>query len=40
MSGFQYSIDQANTKVTLGVASGWTMPSGNCWATRKDGSCQ
>lgn len=39
MGGFIYTIDEANTKKTLGVPSGWTLPSSNCWAIRKDGSC-
>ena len=39
MTGFVYTIDQANAKVsTISGVSGW---SGNaaCWAIRKDGSC-
>ena len=39
MNGFKYSIDQANTKKTAGVPTGWTSPSSNCWAIKKDGSC-
>lgn len=40
MSGFVYTIDQANNKTTGGPPPGWTQPSPNtCWATRKDGSC-
>jgi type IV pilus assembly protein PilE len=39
MAGFEYTIDQANTKKTTSVPTGWTAPSTNCWAIRKDGSC-
>jgi type IV pilus assembly protein PilE len=37
--GFIFKIDYQNTKTTTGVGSGWHVPSGNCWALRKDGSC-
>jgi type IV pilus assembly protein PilE len=41
MSGFRYTIDQNGTKVTTAVptSKGWSLPSTNCWALRKDGSC-
>ena len=39
MLGFVFTINQAGTKQTTGVPSGWTAPAGNCWVTRKDGSC-
>ncbi|MBS0319206.1 MAG: prepilin-type N-terminal cleavage/methylation domain-containing protein [Proteobacteria bacterium] len=41
MDQFKYSIDQADAKKTLGVdtARGWSAGSGNCWVTRKDGTC-
>lgn len=39
MAGFVYSITQANVKQTVAVPTGWTLPSSNCWATKKDGSC-
>lgn len=38
MSGFGYSIDQANVHVTTGTGS-WGQSSATCWVTRKDGSC-
>lgn len=38
MSGFVYTIDQANAKATTGVPAGWSK-SATCWTTRKDGSC-
>jgi type IV pilus assembly protein PilE len=38
MSGFIYTIDQANAKATTGVPTGWSK-STTCWTTRKDGSC-
>ncbi len=38
MTGFDYTIDQANAKATASVATGWTLTAG-CWVTKKDGSC-
>jgi hypothetical protein len=37
-SAFVYTVDQANTRNSLGPA-GWAAGSG-CWAVRKDGTCQ
>ena len=38
MAGFVYSIDQAGTRTTGGVAAGWSNQ--NCgWVLKKDGSC-
>jgi type IV pilus assembly protein PilE len=40
MTGFEYRVDQTNTKTTFAVPSGWSTPSPNdCWAVRKDGTC-
>ena len=39
MAGFTYTIDQANTKTTGSVPSGWSLPATNCWVTRKGGVC-
>jgi type IV pilus assembly protein PilE len=38
MSGFAYSIDQANTKASTITAPGWGN-QGCGWVIRKDGSC-
>lgn len=38
MASFQYTIDDANTRVTVSVPTGWTA-SATCWTIRKDGSC-
>lgn len=38
MVGFSYSLDQANTRVTVTVPAGWTA-SPTCWVLKKDGSC-
>jgi type IV pilus assembly protein PilE len=37
MSGFIYTVDQANNKSSVGPA-GW-VGAPTCWAVRKDGSC-
>jgi type IV pilus assembly protein PilE len=38
--GFKFTIDQANTKQTTAVPSGWHTPSPNvCWVSRKSGEC-
>ena len=39
MNGFSYSIDQANNRITIAVPAGWDLPAGNCWVTKKGGSC-
>ncbi|HEY2336990.1 MAG TPA: type IV pilin protein [Burkholderiales bacterium] len=39
MNGFTYTIDQANTRSTTHVPTGWSLPSTNCWATKKSGQC-
>lgn len=38
MTGFTYTIDQANTRSTVAVPTGWTA-AGTCWTLKKDGSC-
>lgn len=38
VDGFQYSIDQTNTRKTLGVPAKWKKTD-TCWVIRKDGSC-
>jgi len=37
MTGFTYTINERNTKVT--TATTWGKTSANCWVIRKDGSC-
>jgi len=39
MAGFGFTIDQANNQITTGVPPNWTMPTGQCWAKKRDGSC-
>lgn len=40
MNGFVFTINQANTKTTAGLPTGWTTPNPNtCWANRKSGDC-
>ena len=39
MSGFAFTINQANVKKTTGVGTGWTLPSGDCWVQKKNGQC-
>jgi len=38
LTGFSFTIDQANNRRTTGVPSGWTA-NNTCWIRRKDGSC-
>ncbi len=38
MSGFVFTIDQANTRRTTAVPTGWTT-SNACWVSRKNGDC-
>jgi type IV pilus assembly protein PilE len=39
MAGFIYTVDQANTRRTTGLPSGWSGTGNTCWVIRKDGSC-
>lgn len=39
MCGFSYSIDQSNNRITVAVPAGWNLPAGNCWVTKKSGTC-
>lgn len=39
MTGFYYEINEANVKKSTITAPGWSGPPGNCWTTRKDGTC-
>jgi len=39
MTGFAYTIDQSNARVTTGLPAGWTGLSSNCWVLKRDGSC-
>jgi type IV pilus assembly protein PilE len=38
MTGFTYTITEANVRATAAVPSGWTA-SATCWVSRKSGSC-
>ena len=38
MAGFVYTIDQSNTRTTVGAPTGWVAATG-CWTLKKDGSC-
>lgn len=39
MAGFSYQIDQANTRTTVSVPTGWSGAGNTCWVLKKDGSC-
>ena len=39
IDNFAFSIDQSNTRVTVGVGTDWTVPATNCWVLKKNGSC-
>ena len=39
MTGFQYTIDQANVRTTVTVPTGWNGTGKTCWVIRQDGSC-
>jgi type IV pilus assembly protein PilE len=38
-AGFEFSIDQSNTRQTVAVPAGWNLPATNCWIQRKNGTC-
>ena len=35
----KFTIDAAGTKVTVTAPTGWTAPTGNCWAKTEGGGC-
>jgi type IV pilus assembly protein PilE len=39
MLGFNYTIDESNTKKTTALPTGWQGVNNNCWVLKKDGSC-
>ena len=39
MAGFAYTVNQAGTRTTQSVPSGWALPSTACWVTGKGGTC-
>jgi type IV pilus assembly protein PilE len=39
VTGFVYTINQANVRATTGVKSGWGSPNATCWVIRKGGGC-
>ena len=39
MTGFIYTIDQNNARVTQSLPSGWSGALSTCWVLKKDGSC-
>ncbi len=39
MTGFQYRIDQNNTRTTVSLPGGWTGAGSSCWVLRKSGNC-
>lgn len=38
LSGFSFSVNEANLRKTETVPSGWTKPT-NCWVSKKSGDC-
>ena len=39
LEGFQYTIDQDNTRTTVMTAPSNWIGKGDCWVLKKDGSC-
>ena len=40
VTGFSFTIDQNNSKVTASVPAGWSTPTpNNCWIRAKGGQC-
>jgi type IV pilus assembly protein PilE len=39
MTGFTFTINEANARQTTSVPAGWTLPAVNCWVTKKGGTC-
>lgn len=39
MTGFAFTINEANIRATTGLPTGWTGVGSSCWVMKKDGSC-
>jgi type IV pilus assembly protein PilE len=39
LTNLRFEIDQSNVRRTVSVPTGWTLPTGNCWALKKSGDC-
>jgi type IV pilus assembly protein PilE len=39
MSGFEFTINQANAKTTPHTGASWSGAGANCWVRARDGSC-
>lgn len=39
LTGFVYTINEANLKQTTGFKNGWGTGVHNCWITKKGGTC-
>ena len=39
MSSFTYTIDEANTRITASLPTGWAGVGSGCWVTSKSGAC-
>ncbi len=39
LANLAYSVNEANTRITTGVPTGWHAPATNCWALSKSGNC-
>ena len=39
LANLRLTIDQANTRRTVSVPAGWTVPATNCWVSKKSGDC-
>jgi type IV pilus assembly protein PilE len=39
MTGFRFTINEANARQTAAVPAGWTLPASNCWVMKKGGAC-
>jgi len=36
---FTFTINENNVRATTAVPTGWSLPSTNCWVSRKNGDC-
>lgn len=39
MTGFEYTVNQANARATVSVPSGWTGAGSTCWVLNRGGGC-
>jgi type IV pilus assembly protein PilE len=40
VEGASFTLNRAGERATLGMPSGWTVPTQRCWGSDRGGNCQ